>query len=158
VNWVPLLWYRTASDVGIFFSFRCWTDRMPDGPAYWLLKQEIHTLCTSTLQANNWNTPYRFTLLVVNGEYNLQLGLVWRNRKKISQIINAYLYLPFFLLIILCFKPSKYALKVDGNDKIQKNFSSQQKNYKNFQKNWEMQKSLGLDLFSCRCLQPEPRI
>jgi hypothetical protein len=29
------------------------------------------------------------------------LGLVWRNRKIISQIINAYLYLPFFLLIIL---------------------------------------------------------
>jgi hypothetical protein len=27
--------------------------------------------------------------------------LVWRNRKKISQIINAYLYLLFFLLIIL---------------------------------------------------------
>jgi hypothetical protein len=31
--------------------------------------------------------------------------LVWRNRKKISQIINAYLYLPFFLLIILWSKP-----------------------------------------------------
>jgi hypothetical protein len=31
-----------------------------------------------------------------------KLGLVWRNRKKISQIISAYLYLPFFLLIILC--------------------------------------------------------
>jgi hypothetical protein len=30
-----------------------------------------------------------------------KLGLVWRNRKKISQIINAYRYLPFFLLIIL---------------------------------------------------------
>jgi hypothetical protein len=33
-----------------------------------------------------------------------KLGLVWKNRKKISQIINAYLaylYLPFFLLIIL---------------------------------------------------------
>ncbi len=30
-----------------------------------------------------------------------QCGLVWRNRKKISQIINDYLYLPFFLLIIL---------------------------------------------------------
>ncbi len=27
-------------------------------------------------------------------------GLVWRNRKKISQIINNYRYLPFFLLII----------------------------------------------------------
>jgi hypothetical protein len=31
-----------------------------------------------------------------------KLGLVWRNRKKISQIINGYLYLLFFLLIILC--------------------------------------------------------
>jgi hypothetical protein len=32
-----------------------------------------------------------------------KLGLVWRNRKKISQIIiNDYLCLPFFLLIILC--------------------------------------------------------
>jgi hypothetical protein len=30
-----------------------------------------------------------------------KLGLVRRNRKKISQIINAYLYLPFFLLTIL---------------------------------------------------------
>jgi hypothetical protein len=30
-----------------------------------------------------------------------KLGLVWINRKKISQIINDYIYLPFFLLIIL---------------------------------------------------------
>ncbi len=29
-------------------------------------------------------------------------GLVWRSRKKISQIIKDYFYLPFFLLIILC--------------------------------------------------------
>jgi hypothetical protein len=29
-------------------------------------------------------------------------GLVWRNRKKISQITKDYFYLPFFLLIILC--------------------------------------------------------
>jgi hypothetical protein len=28
-------------------------------------------------------------------------GLVWRNRKKINQIIKDYFYLPFFLLIIL---------------------------------------------------------
>jgi hypothetical protein len=28
-----------------------------------------------------------------------KLGLVWRNRKKISQIINDYLYIPFCLLI-----------------------------------------------------------
>jgi hypothetical protein len=31
-----------------------------------------------------------------------KLGLVWINRKKISQIIKDYFYLPFFLLIILC--------------------------------------------------------
>jgi hypothetical protein len=30
-----------------------------------------------------------------------KLGLAWRNRKKISQIIKDYFYLPFFLLIIL---------------------------------------------------------
>ncbi len=30
-----------------------------------------------------------------------KLGLVWRNRKKISQISKDYFYLPFFLLIIL---------------------------------------------------------
>jgi hypothetical protein len=33
-------------------------------------------------------------------------GLIWRNRKKISQIIKEYCYLPFFLLIILCPLPS----------------------------------------------------
>jgi hypothetical protein len=36
-----------------------------------------------------------------------KLGLFWRNRKKISQIINVYLYFPFFLLIILCPHPLK---------------------------------------------------
>jgi hypothetical protein len=30
-----------------------------------------------------------------------KLGLVWRNRKNISQIIKDYFYLLFFLLIIL---------------------------------------------------------
>ncbi len=30
-----------------------------------------------------------------------KLGLVWRIRKKISQIVKDYFYLPFFLLIIL---------------------------------------------------------
>jgi hypothetical protein len=38
------------------------------------------------------------------GQANIRqkLGLVWRNRKKISQIFKDYFYLPFFLLIILC--------------------------------------------------------
>ena len=35
-----------------------------------------------------------------------KLGLVWRNRKKIIQIIKDYFYLPFFLLIILWLKSS----------------------------------------------------
>jgi hypothetical protein len=35
-----------------------------------------------------------------------KLGLVWRNRMKISQIFKDYFYLPFFLLIILCFRQS----------------------------------------------------
>ena len=39
-------------------------------------------------------------------------GLVWRNRKKISQIIKDYFYLPFFLLIILCYHPKKTADKL----------------------------------------------
>ncbi len=34
-----------------------------------------------------------------------KLGLIWRNRKKISQIIKEYFYLPFFLLIILWRSP-----------------------------------------------------
>ena len=34
-----------------------------------------------------------------------KLGLVCRNRKKISQIIKDYLCLPFFLLNILWFQP-----------------------------------------------------
>jgi hypothetical protein len=37
------------------------------------------------------------------GQANIRqkLGLLWRNRKKISQIIKDYFYLPFFFLIIL---------------------------------------------------------
>ncbi len=34
-----------------------------------------------------------------------KLGLVWGNRKKISQIIKDNFYFPFFLLIILCVEP-----------------------------------------------------
>ncbi len=51
-----------------------------------------------------------------------KLGLVWRNRKKISQIIKDYFYLPFFLLIILC--PSlntvepEHQLKIDYHGDI----------------------------------------
>jgi hypothetical protein len=36
-----------------------------------------------------------------------KLGLVWRNRKKISQIIQDSFYLPFFLLIILCMQAKR---------------------------------------------------
>jgi hypothetical protein len=40
------------------------------------------------------------------GKQRGTLGLVWRNRKKFSQIINDYLLLTVLpLLIILCFLP-----------------------------------------------------
>jgi hypothetical protein len=42
-----------------------------------------------------------------------KLGLVWRNRKKISQIIKDYFYLPFFLLIILCPIPTRCLAPID---------------------------------------------
>ncbi len=38
------------------------------------------------------------------GKHTAKIGLVCRNRKKISQIIKDYINLPFFLLIILCFQ------------------------------------------------------
>ncbi len=38
-------------------------------------------------------------------------GLVWRNRKKISQIIKDYFQSPFFLIIILCLTPMFFASK-----------------------------------------------
>jgi hypothetical protein len=41
------------------------------------------------------------------------LGLVWRNRNKISQIINDYLYLQFFLFIILWPPPSTVQGRVE---------------------------------------------
>ncbi len=39
--------------------------------------------------------------IVPQGQGKDSKNLVWRNRKKISQIIKDYFYLPFFLLIIL---------------------------------------------------------
>jgi hypothetical protein len=40
--------------------------------------------------------------------------LVWRNRKKISQIIKDFFDLPFFLLFILWVSPNN--LVIPGND------------------------------------------
>ncbi len=40
-------------------------------------------------------------------------GLVWRNRKKISQITKDYFYLPFFLLIILCIPAFRVYIEID---------------------------------------------
>jgi hypothetical protein len=42
-----------------------------------------------------------------------KLGLVWRNRKKISQLIKDYFFLPFFLLIIFwTITAKRYSLAV----------------------------------------------
>ncbi len=64
----------------------------------WILKHSLDTAETETevAEKSSWDQANR-------GE---KLGLVWRNRKKISQIINDYLCLPFFLLIILWYAGS----------------------------------------------------
>ena len=59
---------------------------------YWNLKDTADNQ-TEVAENSSWDQANR-------GE---KLGLVWRNRKKISQIIKDYFYLPFFLLIILWF-------------------------------------------------------
>ncbi len=61
------------------------------------LKQESSEIKTGIAEKSRWDQANR----------RQKLGLVWRNRKKISQIIKDYFYLPFFLLIILCFKDTK---------------------------------------------------
>ncbi len=45
------------------------------------------------------------------GQQRRKLGLVWRNRKKISQIINDFFCLPFFLFIILWLGGTKRSYK-----------------------------------------------
>jgi len=52
-------------------------------------------------------------------------GLVWRNRKKISQIIKAYFYLPFFLLIILWYPIRKAVYEVNASVPLSRNPSTQ---------------------------------
>jgi hypothetical protein len=56
------------------------------------LKQETAESETGMTEKSRWD------------QANIQQkpGLVWKNRKKISQITKDYFYLPFFLLIILC--------------------------------------------------------
>jgi hypothetical protein len=56
------------------------------------------------LSSDTTETEYEITEMSSWGQANRgeKLGLVWRNRKKFSQIINDYFCLPFFLLIILC--------------------------------------------------------
>jgi hypothetical protein len=55
------------------------------------LKQESAEIETGMAEQSRWDQANK----------RQKLGLVWRNRKKISQIIKDFFYLPFFLLIIL---------------------------------------------------------
>ncbi len=64
---------------------------------YWNLLKDTAETETEVAEKFSWDQANR-------GE---KLGLVWRNRKKVSQIVNDYLCLPFFLLIILRLKVKK---------------------------------------------------
>jgi hypothetical protein len=55
------------------------------------LFKETAEIETGMAEKSSWDQANRWQ----------KLGLVWRIRKKISQIINDCFYLPFFLLIIL---------------------------------------------------------
>ncbi len=68
-----------------------------------LLTFLMYVLCTVNCRACRF---YLLSVMFNAGEEDQanrrqKLGWVWRNRKKISQIINDYIYLPFFLLFIL---------------------------------------------------------
>jgi hypothetical protein len=53
--------------------------------------KEIAEIVTGMEEKSSWD----------QANIRQKLGLVWINRKKTSQIIKDYFYLPFFLLIIL---------------------------------------------------------
>jgi hypothetical protein len=57
-----------------------------------LLVKETAQIETGMAEQSSWD----------QAKIRQKLGLVWRNRKKISQIIKDYFYLPLFLFIILC--------------------------------------------------------
>jgi hypothetical protein len=56
-----------------------------------LLVKETAEIKTEVAEKSSWD----------HANIRQKLGLVWRNRKKISQIIKDYFSLQFFLLIIL---------------------------------------------------------
>ncbi len=58
----------------------------------WMPVKETAEIETGMAEKSSWGQA--------NGRQ--KLGLVWKNRKKISKIFKDYFYLPFFLLLILC--------------------------------------------------------
>jgi hypothetical protein len=64
------------------------------------LKYKIYKLMAFLKTLKKLKQEWQKSPALGPGKQTEKLGLVWRNRKKISQIINAYLYLPFFILII----------------------------------------------------------
>ncbi len=64
------------------------------------LKSKKYKMITFLKTLQRLKQEWHKSLALGPGKQTVKLGLVWRNRKKISQIINAYLYLPFFLLIV----------------------------------------------------------
>ncbi len=64
---------------------------------------------------SNWREVKTETVMAEKSSWDQEnrrqnLSLVWRNRKKISQIIKDYFYLPFFLLIILWLKDKHHCM------------------------------------------------
>jgi hypothetical protein len=60
-----------------------------------LLVKETAEIETGIAEKSSWD----------QANIRQKLGVVWRKRKKISQIIKDYFYLPFFHLFILSIAP-----------------------------------------------------
>jgi len=70
-----------------------------------LLIEETAEMVTGMAEKSSWDQANIWQ----------NLGLVWRNRKKISQIIKDYFYLPFFLLIIF-WREQKQEIKINHGE------------------------------------------
>jgi hypothetical protein len=82
-----------------------------------LLVKESAEIETGTAEKSSWD----------QANIREKQGLFWRNRKKISQIIKDYFYLPFFLLIILCWQQMSSMLSLELQPRKKNNFRNSNK-------------------------------
>ncbi len=91
-QWLCEYWYISGTTIQFIF---CQVRLINVVSLVSIMTHPPHTVCT------HWAGIFGRKVQLGPANRRQKLGLVWRNRKKISQIINDCLCLPFFLLIIL---------------------------------------------------------